>query len=717
MRLRFLGVVLLLVSFQFQAMGSIVGKDETIFFPKKYGEKLELYKSFRTLWWNFLVVEAANRANDPPDKLIELCGKLRESNLVDRAECGGSLKELLPIAEDWARTIPTRRIAPSSSELNKAFSARLAQASLPLPKELLTLLRIDPLGSFHDLEKHALERQPILLKRKSGFFIDEDTNRWAIPFRPVFPPQENEKTSKIFELIGETLPQGSWWVVGSHASSAENRKQIENDLARMSSIGTLFLVIFVAIVWRLRRLRLLWGVPMTFLGEGLGALATIVVFGSIHGLVLSFGIGIMGLLLDYTFHGAFKSKSTQVWRSNLMGLLTTLAAFFVLAFSQIPLLRQLAFFSVVGLTSSFGLIYLVNKLFADKLAVEPINTNIRDYLLARWVVAFLGAGLGFSLWVFQPAFDMRQFDFQSPRTRELYSWLQKHIKYKQTLLEVLPGEGESALKEAQKRVDWATVKGIDVENMSVYVKPLEIQEENLKSWRNFPCQTRSGPQFFEPFFKATECDNLRPISLTSPPLYLADLTAKNRWLNIWFPENKSVAEEIQRDFPEATSFIDLVNEFPQTITRELAWMIPCCFFLILTTLWIYYRRLMPALAALIPFLVGLGAVAWARLLGMPFSFVSLIGVTMLLGLGTDYGIFSVDHDLFVTSKNSEGGSEKGLTSALIFAALTTIAGYLPLLFCGHQVLVHLGQVLSIGTLGSMLGAFWATPRFLRWVSK
>jgi predicted RND superfamily exporter protein len=191
------------------------------------------------------------------------------------------------------------------------------------------------------------------------------------------------------------------------------------------------------------------------------------------------------------------------------------------------------------------------------------------------------------------------------------------------------------------------------------------------------------------------------------------MKSNGRWLQLWFPQDLAQQSTIEENYPKAISFLDLVNEFPKVITDELKWMIPTCFLLIFSLLWIYYRRFLPAMAALLPFAVGLGTLAWARFFGLPFSFVSLVGVTLLLGLGVDYGIFAVDHGLFISTNPNEV-REDGLTSALLFAGGTTIAGYLPLLFCGHQVLVHLGQVLALGTLGSLLGAFWATPQFMRW---
>ena len=75
----------------------------------------------------------------------------------------------------------------------------------------------------------------------------------------------------------------------------------------------------------------------------------------------------------------------------------------------------------------------------------------------------------------------------------------------------------------------------------------------------------------------------------------------------------------------------------------------------------------------------------------------------------------MDHGLRKTAE-PDSSDLAGLTSTLLFAACTTIGGYLPLIFCSHQVLAHLGQVLTIGTFGSTFGAFYAVPILLKWVT-
>jgi predicted RND superfamily exporter protein len=124
----------------------------------------------------------------------------------------------------------------------------------------------------------------------------------------------------------------------------------------------------------------------------------------------------------------------------------------------------------------------------------------------------------------------------------------------------------------------------------------------------------------------------------------------------------------------------------------------------------YYRRLSLTLLPFIPFLTGVGLASWmAILFHIEVSFVTLVGLVMLCGLSVDYGIFATDAARL-------GRETRGAWTAILFAALATISGFVPLVFCKHLVLAQLGQVLTAGTVGTLLGAFWGVPPAAAWLS-
>ena len=99
------------------------------------------------------------------------------------------------------------------------------------------------------------------------------------------------------------------------------------------------------------------------IGCGVALAVTVLVFGKIHVLTLVFGASLVGVAEDYGIHWfASRQASPAQSRSSLLrellpglwlALLTSAMAYLALALAPFPGLRQMALFSVVGLTAAF----------------------------------------------------------------------------------------------------------------------------------------------------------------------------------------------------------------------------------------------------------------------------------------------------------------------------------------------------------------------------
>ena len=95
------------------------------------------------------------------------------------------------------------------------------------------------------------------------------------------------------------------------------------------------------------------------------------VFGSIHVFTFVFGTSVIGVSIDYAVHfwthwkerslGVYRSRSVRslIFKSLLLGFMTTEFSYLALTFADFPLLCQMAVFSMVGLLSSFLTITLL----------------------------------------------------------------------------------------------------------------------------------------------------------------------------------------------------------------------------------------------------------------------------------------------------------------------------------------------------------------------
>lgn len=706
----FVGMVL-------QAQAQVFDRSHSIFFPPGLKTKITAYQSFPIFWWDFIVLSATS---DPVDwgDIEKFCADVKSfaTDFSYRVECGQSLQEVKPLLQDWAKDYPLKHPRPSQEEILTKMDSALAKASLPSGDSGLTdLLRSDPLDSWRELLQLAEKKLKMNLNRTHGFFFDAENRRVVIPVQMKFSPSETHQSRVFFEKVtqaGQKVGQIYW--IGPHNSNLQNETQIGIDTHRVTWVGIAVLVGFSAVLFLLKRGKLFFLIPVVLLAIGVATAATILIFGSIHGLTLSFGTGIIGLALDYGLQGALNSKSKYTWKSNLFGLLTTLVGLVVLSLSSVPLLRQMMFFSILGLICGFAAFYLALTRFPKIFIVEPLDISPRPKKFKMASVVFLVLVSIYGLAVLRPNLDMKQFDFQDEGSRKVMMWLFKTLSLRPPLFQVR--NSDQAFEGALAEKEWASLSGVTVENVAQYFPPISVQQENLQAWKKAGCDLKGFSEvqqkFFAPFIENQLCPKTEPFSPSGDPSkipnYVKHLTDSQQWVTLWVPKTDAEEKLVREAYPEATSMKDVISIFPETLSRELKWMVPTSFLLATLLLLVYYRNLKLALLALVPFFSGLGLFTLGTVLfQFQVSFISLIAAIMVFGFSFDYGIFATD-----VVRRSGRHSVEGVWTGLGFAALATLGGFAPLLFCKHPVLAHLGQGLFFGAVGTYLGAIWGIPSFL-----
>ena len=97
------------------------------------------------------------------------------------------------------------------------------------------------------------------------------------------------------------------------------------------------------------------------------------------------------------------------------------------------------------------------------------------------------------------------------------------------------------------------------------------------------------------------------------------------------------------------------------------------------------------------------------LAGVRLSFVSIMALPLVLGIGIDDGV----HILRRSVAGDGMGAVLGNTGkAVVVTSLTTIAGFGSLLLCSHRGMAGLGLVLVIGIAACMLSSLTLLPALL-----
>ena len=137
--------------------------------------------------------------------------------------------------------------------------------------------------------------------------------------------------------------------------------------------------------------------------------------------------------------------------------------------------------------------------------------------------------------------------------------------------------------------------------------------------------------------------------------------------------------------------------------------------LVVLLLWFDYREVRLVLLSLLPLAVGviwmLGAMA---AFGIDMNFMNIFVSTMVIGIGTDYGVHIV-HRYREMREHETPEAEAALAEtgkAVVLAALTTVVGFGSLALSQYPGLRSLGIVAGLGTMFTCLFAISLLPALL-----
>jgi len=132
------------------------------------------------------------------------------------------------------------------------------------------------------------------------------------------------------------------------------------------------------------------------------------------------------------------------------------------------------------------------------------------------------------------------------------------------------------------------------------------------------------------------------------------------------------------------------------------------FVAVFALLWLSYRSVRWAAVSLLPLALG---VIWMfgamGAFGIDMNFMNIFVTTMIVGIGTDYGVHMVHRMI-----ESQDGSAEGLgetAKSVFLAALTTVVGFGSLSFSSYPGLQSMGIVAAFGTLLSCLASLTVLP--------
>jgi predicted exporter len=525
-------------------------------------------------------------------------------------------------------------------------------------------------------------------------------------------------------------------------------QSIKSDVQRVSTISTVaLLVLFFALFRTLRSLAFVAFTPL--FSVLVATAATLLAFGELHGATLAFGATLVGVCVDFPVHllghhtlGTHGNDAhrtlASIWPAIRLGGLTTLAGLFGLSLASFPGIREMTFFTAVGVLASLALTRYAlphvlgpggratgtQRAIAAWLAHKVAALRARPALSALLLVAALALciagvpGMRFqddlANWVPAPA----KLRAEDERVRA------RVIGTEPGRLVVTTGADDEAalaandalavtLGEAQRAGEISGFRSLHALLFSGALQQRNLtalaQAPDLRA-RFAPALDAAGftPEAFAPFFD----DLTHP----APALRLPELLASPL-----APVASALAIEVDGR-PALLTHLRGVRD-PQALERRIAKVPNARYFdqgeflrttyarfrartlellgagLVLVFLLILarYRALRPTLAALLPaVLAACGALSALSLLSVKIDLFHVIGVLLVLSMGEDYGVFLVESE--------DQQSLPATLLGLLLACASTVLSFGLLAMSAIPALRSLGQVISIGML---LALVWA----------
>lgn len=412
-------------------------------------------------------------------------------------------------------------------------------------------------------------------------------------------------------------------------------------------------------------------------GIAAGYSLTAIIFKNVHILTFVFSTSLIGICVDYSLHYFVEEDKEKLNKSLKISLVTTVAAFLILLFSNIPLLCQIAIFTPAGLVT----VYIIVLLFYDDLHLDlSRRKNILlfnfKYKKALAVVLLIIIAAGLSRVRFSDDVKlMYKPDNSLAKAEKILSELS--LSKEKKFLLVTGSNIQDILQRQEKLKD-----NITSVSLSDFIPSISRQSENIKLVNELYLH------------KLYDCrhvistENIMQLLSYKQADYLVPDFEKYPFLNIFMLDNNTSVMFTDVDVNSTDTKVKKV-EISKDISVELAKHRKTCltlaaFVFVILAVYLYYNYKKKAFVMVLPSCFGVAA--GFSVLGFslqPVNLFHIFSMFLILGFTLDYSIFRVSN-----IKKSK--------DAVFISCLTSAFSFFLLSFTSFKLISSLGLILCTG---------------------
>lgn len=570
---------------------------------------------------------------------------------------------------------------------------------------------------------------------------------------------------EAFAAAPGATPAARLLMTGPGVFSVMSRETIKSQVSLLSACSFLLIALLLSLVYRSFTALVLGFLPV-ITGVAAGVAAVSLGFGTVHGITLGFGTALIGEAVDYSIYLFVQSERgsadrqqwiKEYWPTIRLGVLTSLFGFAALLLSGFPGLAQLGLYSIAGLIAAAAVTrFVLPHLLPANFRIHDISVTgmilsrvLRRAAALRWaaVILLLVAGailvghradlwndkisslspvsradvtLDASLRADVGAPDVRYLVVVSGASRE--SVLQS-AERASALLQTQVDQGELARFESPSRYlpSMATQRARHASLPS----PTVLATRLAQAVQGLPVRASLFAPFLADAAAARDQPLLQAADLERTSMGMAVdallLQRDGRWsalLPLTAPRDAGInASRIQAalstmNLPD-TLLVDLKAESDRLYSGYLHEAIALSLgglAAIIGLLLLVFRSplrvariIAPLLAAIITVTAGLAV------FGQQLIILHLVGLLLVAAVGSNYALFFDRAERPLPSgAGADGGSPvapaiaPGTLASMLFANLTTVAGFGLLAFSSVPILQALGVTVAPGVILALI---------------
>lgn len=598
---------------------------------------------------------------------------------INNPDVSGLLKKYLSSPTNFISN-PTRKLL-KSQKYDELFTQRVAELYNPAGIQLSPIDQ-DPYLLFDDFITQNLK----ILKNNDRCFTLKLKSQNGLA-----PDLSNKKLSEIIK-IQQKLSKGNSkiYLAGSPIHSYHTST---NSVISINIICLLSTILVLCLTYcYFKNIKILIPISLSIIcGMLTGYIATKLWFDNFQILTMVFSTTLIGIGIDYSYHYCFAKKIDKHFIKNLsISLITTLIPFVLLYATQIELLKQIAVFTVFGLSTIYLFVLIFYPCFDFPKPQKTLNFPLKIY--QKLLVIFLAAGvIGFINLHFNDSLTTLYTPSKKLLNAEkLYNQLSGDFTKDTQIITVKGANLNEILEKEEIITQNLTDSNIDYISLSKFIPSPTKQKENFNLVKALYNSNLSNYEFI---LSKKQMANLKKKPFMPVNFEIKDFPYLSEFLLT--PQTSLIFAFSDKKIEGYANVVNLkfdIQKYMKNYREKLLTILPLTILAVALILCLLYR-FKKGLKLLLPPCIGIFVAAGitSLLLG-ELNLFSIIAMFLVFGFTMDYSIFRTQQ-------------EKHIEDAIFISSLTTSFSFLLLSITGFKLLSSISFVLFSGILVSYLSGY------------